>query len=134
MAKSRVNARVIKATQSIQTGRAFQSEQETHDSFFREHGLVEPPYNQSELYSLVDYSTILGQCIEAYKRNIPGFGAEPQYIDDLTSVTETEEMKREFQLVKTFIKYFNFDKSFEEVAADIIDDRERTGRSEERRV
>jgi len=127
MAKSRVNARVIKATQSIQTGRAFQSEQETHDSFFRDHGLVEPPYNQSELYSLVDYSTILGQCIEAYKRNIPGFGAEPQYIDDLTSVTETEEMKREFQLVKTFIKYFNFDKSFEEVAADIIDDRERTG-------
>src|SRR5690606_41796993 len=99
MAKSRVNARVIKATQSIQTGRAFQSEQENHDSFFREHGLVEPPYSQSERYSLVDYSTILGQCIEAYKTNIPGFGAEPQYTDALTSVTETEKMRTEMQIM-----------------------------------
>lgn len=46
------------------------------------------------LQELVDESTILPQCIRAYKNNIAGFGISIDY--NLDYADETPEMKTEF--------------------------------------
>lgn len=92
-----------------------------------QHGILKPPYPINELQQLVEHSTILQQCVEAYRRNITGFGALPSYLDDDTVKEETPEMIAEWNTIKSFIKYFHFDKSFEDLIGDIIEDREITG-------
>lgn len=92
-----------------------------------ENGLIQPPYPIEELQKIVEKSTILEQCIEAYRRNIVGFGAIPEYIEDETINEKTPEMKAEFEAVNEFITYFNYDSSFEDVFGDAIEDREITG-------
>lgn len=90
-------------------------------------GIVKQPYPIKELQNLVEMSTILQQCVEAYKRNIVGFGATPKYVDDDLVADETPEMKREWEVIKEFIRYFSFEMSFEDVFGEIIGDREITG-------
>lgn len=92
-----------------------------------ESGLIMPPYPIADLQDIVEKSTILEQCVEAYRRNIVGFGAVPEYLDDDTVNEETPEMKAEWEKVQEFIKYFNYDQSFEDVFGDAIEDRETTG-------
>ncbi len=71
-------------------------------------------------------STILGQCIDAYKRNIAGFGHEMKYKQG--DIKETTEMKTEWSFVNDeVIPFFSFDKPFKEVLETSIDDRETTG-------
>lgn len=89
--------------------------------------IIQPPYDISELSKMVEYSTILQQCIEAYKRNIVGFGADLKYNVDESEVEETAEMKAEWNKVLDWIKHFNFDKSFEDVFGQAIEHREKTG-------
>lgn len=89
--------------------------------------VIPPPYPIAELQRVLEKSTILQQCIDAYRRNIVGFGASPQYIEDDVVEDETPEMIQEWETVKSFIKHFNFDESFEDVVGSIIADRETTG-------
>jgi len=89
--------------------------------------LINPPYPLAELRKLTEMSTILKQCITAYKRNIVGFGYALQYNEDLTGLEETPAMKAEWDLVKNILKYFHFDKSFEDVFAQVIEHREECG-------
>ena len=129
-----------------------------------EYILLPTPFPIDGLQTMVDNSTILQQCITAYKRNIVGFGAKPNYIlnelqekrrdlearlnppeaqegtnvgpgveeningsDNASSTEETPEMVAEWEIVDNFIKFFNFDQSFEGLMSDIIEDREQTG-------
>lgn len=85
---------------------------------------VLPPYPQTELKKLVEMSTILGRCVWAYKRNIPGFGVELNYAEEQE---ETEALKSEWAQVEDWIEQFNFDCSFEDVIGAAIEDRETTG-------
>jgi len=133
--------------------------------------LLPTPFPIGGLQLMVQNSTILKQCITAYKRNIVGFGAIPAYrvnelqekrrqlearelgLDDPSasqeaqgglslasdttqgmlgareqgSTDETPEMVAEWGHIEEFIKYFNFDQSFEALMSDIIEDREETG-------
>ena len=43
---------------------------------------INPPMDPYGLRELVKGSTILPQCINAYKRNIAGFGLQVRYIED----------------------------------------------------
>ncbi|MFB7351961.1 phage portal protein [Bacillus thuringiensis] len=89
-------------------------------------GIIEPPYRIEDLQKIRENSTILGQCIDAYKRNVAGFGHEMQYKQN--DVEETDEMKKEWSFVDTeIIPFFNFDKPFKEILEVAIDDRETTG-------
>ncbi|QWH09521.1 phage portal protein [Bacillus mycoides] len=89
-------------------------------------GVIEPPYRIEDLQQIRENSTILGQCIDAYKRNIAGFGHEMKYKQG--DVKETVEMKNEWSYVSDeVIPYFSFDKPFKEVLETVIDDRETTG-------
>lgn len=87
-------------------------------------GVIERPYPITELQALVEKSTILQQCVDAYKRNIVGFGATADYLED---IKETPEMMKEWDVVKDFIKYFSFDMSFTDLLGELIEDREISG-------
>ncbi|MGM1447550.1 phage portal protein [Bacillus cereus group sp. BceL305] len=89
-------------------------------------GIIEPPYRIEDLQQIRENSTILGQCIDAYKRNIAGFGHEMKHKQG--DVKETVEMKNEWSYVNDeIIPYFSFDKPFKEILETVIDDKETTG-------
>lgn len=121
-----VRARVIKASD--------QSKQIYKDDFAGAYGqsdIIAPPYNLRELKMMGDYSSILQQCIDAYKTNIVEFGIEPEYKIDINSEEIKEELKdkaqNEWTRLDEFIRYLNLDESPEVVLGHVIDDKEKTG-------
>lgn len=81
--------------------------------------------SQRGLKALVSHSTILPQCIRAYKNNIAGFGIAVKYMDDYEE--ETEEMKQEFSAMERIIELLNFDRDTKEVFEDVVESRETYG-------
>jgi PBSX family phage portal protein len=121
---------LIKATKPSTVLKAEHSQALEDDPFQSQYsidGIIQPPYPIVELSKMIEYSTILQQCVDAYKRNIVGFGYALKYNVDENEVDETPEMKSEWKKVTEWVKYFNFDKSFEDVFAQAIEHREKTG-------
>lgn len=85
---------------------------------------IRPAYELRGLAALVENSSILPQCIRAYKGNIAGFGIAVKYKDD---VEETAEMSEEFAKAETIIRRLNNDKDITEVFEDIVEARETYG-------
>ena len=83
------------------------------------------PIDMRGLKILVDNSTILPQCIRAYKSNIAGFGISVGYTEDYD--TETPEMKAEWDALKQIIALLNMDMQTKEVFENVIRDRETYG-------
>ncbi|WP_368653757.1 phage portal protein [Ornithinibacillus sp. 4-3] len=126
MAESTVRARVIKASVSPNTKQIYE------DDFKNSYGdILEPPYNLKELKLIGEYSSILQQCVDAYKTNIIEFGIGPDYNIDINSDDVSEEDKKKAQVEWTrldeFMRYLNLDESPEKTIGDMIDDREKTG-------
>lgn len=82
---------------------------------------ITPPYNMKGLRTMVSESTILPQCMRAYRNNIPGYGIGIRYKED---VDETEEMSAEFTRATEIIDLLNLDMDTKEVFEDIIEARE----------
>lgn len=93
--------------------------------------VIEPPYNIKELKQMAEYSTILQQCIDAYKTNILGFGLGVEYTFDFNAENASEEKKKaaekEWTQLEEFARYMNYDESAEVVLGYVIEDREKTG-------
>ncbi len=85
---------------------------------------IRPNYALRGLEVMVENSSILPQCIRAYKGNIAGFGIAVKYKDD---VEETSEMSEEFTKAETIIRRLNNDKDITEVFEDIVEARETYG-------
>ena len=83
------------------------------------------PVNMQGLKELVDNSTILPQCIKAYKSNIAGFGIGVRYAVDIDD--ETSEMKAEWSALEDIISLLNMDMMTKEVFENVIRDRETYG-------
>lgn len=83
------------------------------------------PVDMRGLKQLVDNSTILPQCIRAYKSNIAGFGISVEYTDDYD--TETPEMKAEWDTMQELIDLLNMDMQTKEVLENVVRDRETYG-------
>ncbi len=83
------------------------------------------PIDMHGLKMLVDNSTILPQCIRAYKNNIAGFGISVRYAEDYEE--ETPEMKAEWDMLKQIIALLNMDMQTKEVFENVIRDRETYG-------
>lgn len=83
------------------------------------------PIDMRGLKMLVDNSTILPQCIRAYKSNIAGFGISVKYAEDYED--ETPEMKAEWDVLKQIIALLNMDMQTKEVFENVIRDRETYG-------
>lgn len=86
---------------------------------------VSPPIDLRGLKVMVSQSSILPQCIRAYKNNIAGFGIGVRYKDDFTE--ETTEMKAEYARAEEIIELLNMDMDTKEVFEDIIEARETFG-------
>lgn len=69
-------------------------------------------------------STILPQCIRAYKDNIAGFGIGVKYIED---IEETPEAEAEYERMVEIIELLNTDQDTKEVFEDLIEARETYG-------
>ncbi len=76
------------------------------------------------LETLVQNSTILPQCIHAYKNNIAGFGISVQYIED---IDETAESKKEWDELKRIIDLLNLDVDTKEIFEKVIESKETYG-------
>lgn len=82
-------------------------------------------YSQTQLQELVDDSTILPQCINAYGNNIAGFGISLKYNSDYDE--ETEEMKAEWSKAEEILNLMNQDEDISKIFANVIRDRETIG-------
>ena len=85
---------------------------------------LSPPYDMRGLRMMVSQSTILPQCMRAYRNNIPGYGIGVRYKEDLE---ETPEMAAEFTRATEIIDLLNLDMDTKEVFEDVIEAREMYG-------
>ena len=123
MAKSkRAQVRIIKEQQPIE--KADTSVQLTQEEAFNAGDWIMPPNDMIGLRTLVKHSTILPQCIRAYKNNIAGFGIGVRYIED---AEETPEMAEEFARAEEIIELLNIEQDTKEVFEDVVEARETYG-------
>jgi PBSX family phage portal protein len=86
---------------------------------------ISQPVDMRGLKSLVDDSTILPQCIRAYKSNIAGYGLSITYAEDYEE--ETPEMQAEWNAMEDIINLLNMDMPAKEVFECVVRDRETYG-------
>lgn len=123
MAKQgKIEARIIKAHKEIEKNstpnQVSSNISSSGDSF------IPHPTDLKGYKNLVSNSTILPQCIRAYKNNIAGFGIAVRYKED---IEETTEMIDEWNKISEVIEYLNMDQNTKEVFEDIIEARETYG-------
>lgn len=82
---------------------------------------INHPVDMRGLRNLVKNSSILPQCIRAYKNNICGYGIGVRYIDD---AEETPEMAAEFEQAEEIIELLNIEQDTKEVFEDLVEARE----------
>lgn len=100
----------------------------TKDELLSGTEFLNPPYPIADLMGIVEISTILQQCVEAYKQNITGFGIEYRYRNiDENQDGESSEMKAQWTRLEDLVESFNFDNPFKDVFAEAIEDREICG-------
>jgi len=127
MSEQAVRARVFKANVSPTTKQIYT------DDFSDVYGndIIAPPWNLNELKQISEYSSILEQCIDAYRTNIVGFGIESMHKLDVNSDEIEEAVKKqaeeEYTRLDEFIRYLNMDESPELVLGYVVEDREKTG-------
>ena len=127
-APGRVKATVISASEPL-TGTANIKKAETTTNInggeaYNAGDWIEPSVRMVGFKQLVSESSILPQCIRAYKNNIAGFGIGIRYSVD---GEETEEMKAEFDMAEEIIELLNVEQDTKEVFEDIIEARETYG-------
>ena len=83
---------------------------------------LEPTYTMAGLKAYVTKSSILPQCIKAYKSNIAGFGIGVRYKGDETD--SNADALAEFERAVEIIDLLNMDMDTKEVFEDIIEARE----------
>lgn len=119
---SGVSARIIKASEPIRKAELSTEIQTTARDDGA--GFILPPADLRGYKRLVNHSSILPQCIRAYKNNIAGFGIGVRYKED---VEETSEMKAEWDKITEVLEFLNIDQDTKEVFEDIIEARETYG-------
>lgn len=101
------------------------SEQLDRDEVFNASDWKIKLYPQYRLQEMVDDSTILPQCINAYGNNIAGFGISLKYNGDYDE--ETEEMKAEWNKAEEILDLMNQDEDISKVFVNVVKDREAIG-------
>lgn len=114
-----VHMRVIKEMQPVQ--KAETSTQIEMQEAFNGSEWIQHPMDLHVLERYVSESSILPQCIHAYRNNIPGFGIGVRYIED---VEETPDMVAEFNRVEEIIELLTIEQDTKEIFEDIIEARE----------
>ena len=100
--KRKVRAEIIKTTAQIKKSDSPSHIEEKEDSGYSD--WLEPDYTLKGLENMTRHSSILPQCISAYKSNIAGFGIGVRYKED---VTDTEELEDEFNRLSRYRLIFS---------------------------
>lgn len=117
-----MRVQIVKAVQPAQpVEKADTSTQVTQQEAYNAGDWITPPLDLKGLRVLVKNSSILPQCVRAYKNNIAGFGIGVRYKDD---IEETPEMAAEFERAEEIIELLNLEQDTKEVFEDIIEARE----------
>ncbi|MDO7908439.1 phage portal protein [Paenibacillus sp. JX-17] len=97
------------------------------DDLYDVHGLLSFPAGNdpASCRLLVKNSNILPQCIEAYKRNIAGYGIALEYLPGESDKTAKEEWDR----AEKFLETCNLEDTPDEIISHLIEDLESTGMS-----
>ena len=122
MKKPTIIARIIKGREPVA-----KADTVTHFSESEERNAgdwIEPLTDMHGLKQMVNDSTILPQCIRAYKNNIAGFGIGVRYIED---IDETPEMAAEFERAEELLELLTVEQDTKEVFEDVIEARETYG-------
>lgn len=123
--KRGMQVRIIKEQrQQAPVEKAENSVQLTEQEVYNAGDWITPPNDLRGLRNLVKHSTILPQCIRAYKNNIAGFGIGVRYKDD---TEETPEMAAEFTRAEEIIELLNIEQDTKEVFEDVVEARETYG-------
>ena len=90
---------------------------------------LEHPYNFDGLEIMVSNSTIVPQCITAYKNNVTGFGVSIDYKDEYKQWDENDhpEIVEEYNKVQRILDLISFDCSAYDLFGRIVATRERFG-------
>ncbi len=124
-AKARQQVRIIKEQgRQASIEKADTSVQLSEQEVYNAGDWITPPNDLRGLRNLVKNSTILPQCIRAYKNNIAGFGIGIRYIED---GEETLEKAAEFIRAQEIIELLNIEQDTKEVFEDIVEARETYG-------
>ena len=128
MQPGKVQARIIKAWNQppdpAPVQKADASTQITRDEAFNSSEWISPPVRMEGYERMVEESSILPQCIRAYKNNIAGFGIGVRYSVDQE---ETPEMAAEYTKAEEIIELLNVEMDTKEVFEDVIEARETFG-------
>ncbi len=116
---SQATVKIIKANEDVSIKKGVNSNKIENDDIW-----IYPEIEMLGFKDFVQHSTILPQCISAYKNNIAGFGIGVRYKDD---IKETEEMKQEFDRLEEILDLLNIDKATKTVFEDIVEAREMFG-------
>jgi len=124
-AKARQQVRIIKEQgRQASIEKADTSVQLSEQEVYSAGDWITPSNDLRGLRNLVKNSTILPQCIRAYKNNIAGFGIGVRYIED---GEETPEKAAEFSRAQEIIELLNIEQDTKEVFEDIVEARETYG-------
>lgn len=120
--KRKVRAEIIKTTAQIKKSDSPSHLEEKEDSGYSD--WLEPDYTLKGLENMTRHSSILPQCISAYKSNIAGFGIGVRYKED---ITDTEELEDEFNRLSDIVELLALDCDTKEVFEKVIAARETYG-------
>ncbi|USG63993.1 phage portal protein [Brevibacillus ruminantium] len=90
---------------------------------YEQHGLIVPEVTPAALFAVVKQSSIIPQCIEAYKTNVTGYGCALEYMPNESDKTA----KAEWDIAERFLQTANLEKSIEQLLAELVDDLESCG-------
>lgn len=119
-----VGVKIIKASESRPIEKSDAATHLTGQEAYNAGDWIEPHTDLRGFKVLVNNSTILPQCIRAYKNNIAGFGIGVRYTED---IEETPEMAAEFTRMQEIIELLTIEQDTKKVFEDIIEARETYG-------
>ena len=113
----RYGVTIIKASDERPVKKSNKSEQLDAREELSAADWISPPIDLIGLKELETESSILPQCIRAYKNNIAGFGIGIRYKDD---IEETTEMAAEYTRAEDIIQLLNLEQDTKEVFEDLM--------------
>lgn len=116
-----VRAKVIKGQMTVRKSDTPQNIKTSENGYSE---WLTPDLSLTGLEQTVQHSTILPQCINAYKSNIAGFGIGVRYKED---VTDTEKLEKEYRHLQEVIDCLTFECDTKEVFENIVAARETYG-------
>lgn len=113
----KVRARIIKSNTVAKSDKLMNMKTEEQDAS----DWLVPSLSLDGLKITTEHSSILPQCISAYKSNIAGFGLEVRYKDD---VTDTEELESELERLSDIVELLTLECDTKEIFEKLIENRE----------